>query len=400
MRVLRWQLPAYSPLRAGAVWRSLLRQAGREPDARSRLRRNLLQDYGAEAAVLCGSGTQALQLACHMAYQLLGGAVIAAVPAFTCFGVATAVVGADAQVALYDVDPATLAPDFDSLLRALRGGARLVIVSPLFGIPIDWKALETCTTPYGAVVVEDAAQGHGAAWDGRPVGGLGTLSVLSFARGKGWSGGCGGALLLRGAAARAAGPSIEPRGGSVGAELRVLFSLLAHRVLGRPTLYRIPVSMPWLGLGETRYEDPETPKPISHTAAVVLACSHEAARCEAAARRTNAAFLLQRIPFGRQVRRVEGPRNVQPGFLRLPLRLAHGFRGFPAPQRAIQLGVAPTYPHPLHMLKEVYARLVNRGDQWPGASELARELVTLPTHSLVTSAEREELVGLMARYGC
>ncbi len=397
MTGLRWQPPVYSPLPPDTTWRSLLASAALLPDSRCRLRRTLLQDYSADAALLCGSGTQALQLALRLADPQLGSGALVAVPAFTCFAVATAVVGADARVVLYDVDPVTLAPDFDSLRLALREGAQVVVATPLFGMALNWDALEECTAPYGAVIVEDAAQGHGATWDGRPLGSFGTLSVLSFGRGKGWTGGQGGALLLRGAAARRA-ENVELQDASAAAESRVFLSLWAQRVLGRPALYGIPASIPWLGLGETRYKDPENPKAMSQTASAVLDTSRDVAQREAEDRRNNAAILLQRIPFGGQLREVQSPRNAQPGFLRLPLRLARGLCGFPVPQRALRLGIAPSYPHPLHLVKQVHARLQNRSHRWPGASELTRELVTLPTHSLVTSAEREGLVVLMRNY--
>ena len=80
---------------------------------------------------------------------------------------------------------------WESLERALKRGAGVVVVAPLCGIPVDWDRVGRCLAPYGALAVEDAAQGHGAEWRGLPLGGLGTLSVLSFARGKGWTGGRG-----------------------------------------------------------------------------------------------------------------------------------------------------------------------------------------------------------------
>ncbi len=90
-----------------------------------------------------------------------------ALPAFTCFDVATAAVAAALPVVLYDIDPATLAPDFDSLELCLQQGARVVVVSPLYGMPVDWDLVERSAARYGAVVIEDAAQGHGARWRGR-----------------------------------------------------------------------------------------------------------------------------------------------------------------------------------------------------------------------------------------
>src|SRR6266849_5167384 len=177
MRAVRWQPPVYSPLPSGAAWHSLLLGASVAGDPRRRVTRTLLQAFGAEAAVLCGSGPEALQLALRVAHRLRGAGAIVAVPAFTCFGVATAVVGADARVALYDVDPATLAPDLDSLRLALREGAQVVVASPLFGVPLDWCALEECTASSGALIIEDAAQGQGV--DGRPRGCVATSGCAS-----------------------------------------------------------------------------------------------------------------------------------------------------------------------------------------------------------------------------
>jgi len=45
-------------------------------------------------------------------------------------------------------------------------------------------------------------------------------------------------------------------------------------------------------------------------------------------------------------------------------------------------------------LPQVRHRLVRAG-RWPGAEELVRQLVTLPTHSLVSAADREDLLRLL-----
>src|SRR5207247_11224127 len=119
--------------------------------------------------------------------------------------VATAAVAVNARIALYDGHPATLAPDLASLTATLAEGARIVVVAPLYGMPVDWDAVEQCVAEFGALAIEDAAQGHGACWRGRPLGGLARPSVLSFSRGRGWTAGRGGALLVRGAGPVVAG---------------------------------------------------------------------------------------------------------------------------------------------------------------------------------------------------
>ena len=66
--------------------------------------------------------------------------------------------------------------------------------------------------------------------------------------------------------------------------------------------------------------------------------------------------------------------------------------------RARRLGVTPGYPTTLAAPPPVRERLTRASGRWPGAEELVRQLVTLPTHSLVSAAEREALARLVE--GC
>src|SRR5262245_19124974 len=84
-----------------------------------------------------------------------------------------------------------------------------------------------------------------------------------------------------------------------------------------------------------------------------------------------------------------------PGYLRLPLRVKGGLRGLANPDAAVRLGAAPSYPMPISELPAVSARLVSRW-RWPGAEELTRDLITLPTHSLLAEDALELLVRAVA----
>ena len=387
MSGFRFHLPVYSPLTAralAAAGRGVLAGA----DARAPLRASLCARYEADDAVLCGSGTHALQLAIGHALALAGGAAVVALPGFGCYDLATAVLGSDARIALYDVDPATLAPDLRSLDRVLRSGVRVVVAAPLYGVPLDWDALEALLAEHGAVAIEDAAQGHGASWRGKPLGALGRLSVLSFGRGKGWCGVRGGALLVRGVPAPAEPRShVSPR-----AEASVLAGGFAQLVLGRPAVYRIPRSLP-LGLGETHFRAPSPCSPMTRSAASLVALLEDAADQEAVERRANARFFQERLRFGSGVQPVVLHACGSGGYLRFPLRMVHGLAGFR--RDPVSLGVVAAYPTTLAALPQVRSRLSNQHERLPGAEELVRQLVTLPTHSQLTAAERDRLVDLV-----
>src|SRR5207302_331218 len=98
----------------------------------------LMHDYSADNGVLCGTGTQALQLAILMGMRGASKGESVALPAFSCFDVASAALGADARITLYDVDPDTLSPDLDDLARAFSDGALIAVIAPLYGVPVDW----------------------------------------------------------------------------------------------------------------------------------------------------------------------------------------------------------------------------------------------------------------------
>ena len=182
---------------------------------------------------------------------------------------------------MYDVDPGTLSPDLDSLTAALTAGARLVVVTSLYGVPVQWRAVLECAAAVGAAVIEDAAQGFGASWLGRPLGSLGAVSVLSFGRGKGWTGGRGGALLARG---RAPPSAANGNGAGLWREVEVLALAAAQWAFARPAAYGLPAALPWLGLGETRYRDPVAPRPLPRAAAGLLLRGFPDAQREAAER--------------------------------------------------------------------------------------------------------------------
>jgi len=397
------QLPVHSPLPFAAAWETVRQGLWLWDDPRPRVREMIRAVYAADEAMLLGSGTQALQVAIRAAACLVGDDPVVALPAFTCFDVASAAVGAGARIALYDVEPATLSPDLDSLATTLAEGARIVVAAPLYGIPIDWNTLADCAAAFDAVTIEDAAQGHGACWRGGPLGSFGVISTLSFGRGKGWSGGKGGALLVR----AGSGQRLPLRNGGAAqrlgeagalAELGVLLRATAQWALGHPARYRLPASIPWLRLGETRYHDPEPPTGMTRAAAALLAHTRALAAREALARQGNAEWVLDRLPAGPHMRTVCPLAGSVPGYLRLPLRASRGMAGFGDRARAVRLGVMSSYPSTLVALPQVRARLTRAARRLPGAEELVRELVTLPTHSLLTEGDRETLLRLLADY--
>lgn len=390
----RWQPPVHSPLDGRSIARGLRALLTGRSRAERRARELLRERYGARRVVLTDSGTSALTLALRAATPGDGEPV--AVPAYSCYDVATAWIGAGVRPRLYDVDPESLGPDADSLAAAVRDGAAAVLLAYLYGTPIDWSVVREASGDAGALVVEDAAQGLGCRWQGRRAGSLGDLSVLSFGRGKGWTAGGGGALMAltgRGeeSLARIGTTDLRPT-----ASVPAMARSLAQWVLGRPSLYGIPARIPLLGLGETVYRPPTPPGAPSTFSLGVLPATIELQEHELEARRDNAARLQAAVVEAGDLVPVPGPDGIPAGHLRLPVLVEGKGRRRLASRRAVRLGVAPGYPKPLHALPQVRNGLdAASGADLRGSERLAANLYTLPTHGLLRPRDLDALTRLL-----
>lgn len=138
---------------------------------------------GAAGCVGVANGTDALVLALRALDLAPGDEVI--VPAFSFFATAECVVLAGGTPVFADVDPATLNLDLDDAAARVTDATVGVLPVHLYGRPMDADHLAAFAAQHGLWVVEDAAQAHGAAWDGRKVGSaplspVGTLAAWSF----------------------------------------------------------------------------------------------------------------------------------------------------------------------------------------------------------------------------
>src|SRR5690606_18645563 len=130
-RRLRHQLSVYSPVELPALLRAAY-ETGARGDRRAELADAIAAEYRADRVVLLGSGTQALQLALEVALHDRASPAAIALPAFCCYDVASAAVGAGRPAVLYDLDPTTLGPRLDSLEEAFRAGAGAAVIAPLY----------------------------------------------------------------------------------------------------------------------------------------------------------------------------------------------------------------------------------------------------------------------------
>jgi dTDP-4-amino-4,6-dideoxygalactose transaminase len=137
---------------------------------------------GAGHAVGVNSGTSALHLALLAAGVEPGDEVIT-VP-YTFVATVAAIRYAGATPVFVDIDPATYNLDPAKLERAIGPRTKVILPVHLYGQPCDMDPILEVARRHGKLVIEDAAQAHGAEYKGRRTGSLGDMACFSFYPGK------------------------------------------------------------------------------------------------------------------------------------------------------------------------------------------------------------------------
>jgi dTDP-4-amino-4,6-dideoxygalactose transaminase len=137
---------------------------------------------GTRHCVGVASGTDALFLSLRALGIGPGDKVL--LPANTFIATALAVNYAGATPVLADVDPVSYTLDVDRARRTLPAGLKAIIPVHLYGQPADMDAVLDLAGAKGLVVIEDAAQAHGAAHRRGRCGTFGRATAFSFYPGK------------------------------------------------------------------------------------------------------------------------------------------------------------------------------------------------------------------------
>jgi len=133
---------------------------------------------GTRHAIGVGTGFDAIELALRAFGVGPGDEVVTAANTFIATVMAILAVGA--RPVLADMDPVTYAIDPAALAAAITPRTRAVIPVHLFGQPVDLEAVVSVARRHNLVVIEDAAQAHGARYNGRRAGSFGHAAAFSF----------------------------------------------------------------------------------------------------------------------------------------------------------------------------------------------------------------------------
>lgn len=149
--------------------------------------------FGVKEAISCSNGTVALHLALLAAGIGSGDEVM--VPSLTYIATANAVRYCGAKPIFVDCLPTTWNIDIADAVKKLTPKTKAIIPVHLYGNPCDMDAVLSFANENDLLVIEDAAECHGASYKGKLAGTIGDIGTFSFFGNKIITTGEGGMLV-------------------------------------------------------------------------------------------------------------------------------------------------------------------------------------------------------------
>jgi perosamine synthetase len=143
-------------------------------------------------AVSTGNGTLALHLALYALGVKAGDEVI--VPDLSFIATANTVLHVGATPVFADIDPYNLCIDPQKIESLITKRTKAIMPVHLYGHPADMEAINAIAKKHGLLVIEDAAEAHGATINGKKVGNWGKCGCFSFYGNKNITTGEGGMI--------------------------------------------------------------------------------------------------------------------------------------------------------------------------------------------------------------
>jgi dTDP-4-amino-4,6-dideoxygalactose transaminase len=197
------------------------------------LRSAVMERLGVEDALLCGSGSLALEIALRACGVREGDEVV--IPTFCCTSIVPPILAVGAHPVLADIGE-ELNITAETAEAVLTNKTAAIIVPHLFGNPADIQTIIDFARSNNIRVIDDAAQGLGASVDGQPVGSFGDAGILSFGSEKVCFGLGGGVVVSRQKDVLNGNLKIDLSAASLSPTLRSFLSTLVWRRWRRWTL--------------------------------------------------------------------------------------------------------------------------------------------------------------------
>jgi perosamine synthetase len=154
--------------------------------------KNYAKFAGVKHAVAVNNGTAALNAALLAVGVKHGDEVI--VPSFTFVATVESIVFAGAKPIFADIDPETYTLSPQAVEKAVTSKTKAILPVDLYGYSADMKPLREIAEKHGLALLEDAAQAHGATYQGKPAGSFADAACWSLYASKNITTGEGGVV--------------------------------------------------------------------------------------------------------------------------------------------------------------------------------------------------------------
>lgn len=144
----------------------------------ARFENNFAKLVKAKHAVGVANGLEGLQIAL-LATGVNKGDEVITTP-LSAFATALSITAVGAKPIFVDINPRTYNLDYHKIETAITKKTKVILPVHLYGLPAEMEGILKIAKRYKLKVVEDAAQAHGAKYNGQPVGPLGDIGVFSF----------------------------------------------------------------------------------------------------------------------------------------------------------------------------------------------------------------------------
>ncbi len=318
---------------------------------------------GAAHGIGTSSGTAGLVVALEAA-GLAPGAGVITTP-FSFVATANAILHRNARPVFVDIDPRTYNLDPEAVADALARTPDVQALLPvhLYGLPCRMDALMRLAHAHNLIVIEDAAQAHGAAFQGRRAGTFGDAGVFSFYPSKNLTTGEGGMIVTDHAPVAERARRLVNCGQT---------GLYVYEALGYN--YRMTEIAGALGGVQLAHLDARN-----------------------ARRRANAARLSAGLADLDWLVLPETPPDCVHAYHQYTVRIPRVRDRLARHLEAQAIGTRVYYPQPIHR-SPLYRRLGYGDVRCPEAERAAQEVLSIPVHPALSEDELDRIVQAIRRF--
>ncbi|MEA2031892.1 MAG: DegT/DnrJ/EryC1/StrS family aminotransferase [candidate division Zixibacteria bacterium] len=383
--------PAGTPVNYSDLWKAINLRLG-QTDIEKMLVEKLQHISGAKYYYFVNSGRTGLTLILRALSQMSDPVKTEVViPAYTCFSVPAAIIRAGLKIRLIDVDPVTLDYNYNQLLTLSMENVLCIIGCNLFGIPSNWKELKSVAESNDTFLIDDAAQAMGSQLGEKALGLQGDIGFYSLGRGKNMTTYSGGIIVTdREDIAEYLTNLMHtiPRPGLVG-EVVCGIKLFIYSNFLHPHCYWLPSMIPFLGLGETVFDESFEIEALSKFQMAMATVLIDYLSEYNNVRFANSKQLSERLTESDRFTIPGHTKDKFPVYLRFPLLCKNRSTRDQAVATLKRKGIIASkmYPSTIANIHGIESHLMNDNLSFPGAQQVVDTLIALPTHPYISETD-------------